>query len=243
MRIHMYGILWNERPLLPYFFRHYDPFIERYTLYDNGSNDGTLEFLARHPRVETRPFARQGGSICETARALKSQAWKESRSGADLVLVCDIDEFLWHHDVHRFLRHTRTEGITLYQPRGWEMVASTFPTIDGPITGEVQHGYRSVDFDKPCLFDPNAIEEIDYAVGCHTANPRGRVAMCCDEGLRLLHFKKLGVPYVLARSRALSERLGPRDRRQRWGHQYDRSEAEIRRDIEQTPLTRLFPPS
>ena len=44
--------------MLPFFFRHYDPIVDRYIVYDDGSTDRTLEMLAAHPRVEVRPFAR-----------------------------------------------------------------------------------------------------------------------------------------------------------------------------------------
>ena len=57
-RIHLYSQSWNEGRLLPFFFRHYDPFVERYVFYDDNSSDATLDLLGRHPRVEVRRFER-----------------------------------------------------------------------------------------------------------------------------------------------------------------------------------------
>jgi hypothetical protein len=179
--------------------------------------------------------------VCEAGRVLKSEAWKESRGRADLILVCDVDEFLWHADLAGYLERALADGITLFEPEGWEMVSQTFPATAGQIYEEVRHGYRAREFDKPCLFDPQAIDEIHYAVGCHTAAPVGRVVRRRGDGLRLLHSKHLGVRYLTERSAALAKRLGPRDRRQGWGRHYHRDEAAFRRAIEEAPLTELFP--
>ena len=30
--------------MLAFFFRHYDPWVDRYVIYDDGSTDGSLEY-------------------------------------------------------------------------------------------------------------------------------------------------------------------------------------------------------
>ncbi|MBI4190914.1 MAG: glycosyltransferase family 2 protein, partial [Betaproteobacteria bacterium] len=47
-RIHLYTMGWNEERLLPFFFRHYDPWVDRYVIYDDNSTDATLEMLHAH---------------------------------------------------------------------------------------------------------------------------------------------------------------------------------------------------
>ena len=42
-RVHLYTVCWDEADMLGFFFRHYDPFVERYVVYDDGSTDGTPE--------------------------------------------------------------------------------------------------------------------------------------------------------------------------------------------------------
>ena len=58
MIIHLYTISWNEARLLGYFFRHYDRWVDRYFVHDDGSTDGTLEILRSHPKVVVRAFPR-----------------------------------------------------------------------------------------------------------------------------------------------------------------------------------------
>jgi Glycosyl transferase family 2 len=44
--------------ILPFFFGHYDPLVDAYTVFDDGSTDGSLEILRANPKVEVRRFAR-----------------------------------------------------------------------------------------------------------------------------------------------------------------------------------------
>ena len=58
MTIHLYAICWNEIRLLRFFFRHYDSLVDRFVMFDDGSTDGTIEYLRGKPKVEVRPFPR-----------------------------------------------------------------------------------------------------------------------------------------------------------------------------------------
>lgn len=54
MKVHFYGLCWNEVAFLPFFLRHY-AFCERIVFYDHGSTDGTPDLL-RAAGVEFRPW-------------------------------------------------------------------------------------------------------------------------------------------------------------------------------------------
>ena len=56
MRIDLYTRCWNDAHMLGFFFRHYDPLVQRYVVFDDGSTDGSLDFLRAHPKVEVRPM-------------------------------------------------------------------------------------------------------------------------------------------------------------------------------------------
>ena len=229
MKIHLYAVLWNEAPLLPYFFRHYDQFVERYVMYDNGSTDGTLDMLRAHPRVEVRPYVTAGTSVCVTGAQLKSQCWKESRGQADLVIVCDVDELLWHPNLSNYLQQAVSRGLTLLRATGWQLVHPTFPTTPGQIYDEVKTGFRAGGFNKSCIFNPVAVHEINYSVGAHDNTPTGFVYRDADPELRLLHCKYLGVDYLIQRYAELKPRLLSGDLQHGWGSHYLQTAADLRK--------------
>lgn len=229
MRIHLYSCLWNEIRLLPFFFRHYDPFVEKYVFFDDGSTDGTLEYLAERPHVEVQPIVRTGDSIIDIGRKIKSECWKESRGKADLVIVCDVDEFLWHEDLRGAFCRGRKYGMTAHKPTGWNMVAETFPETDGQIYEVVTRGMRDSQYDKLVCFKPDTFQEMIYSPGCHNVKPIGQMLAWPDLGFKLLHFKALGPDYLRERYAELNQKLMGDDRRRRLGWQYAYPEQDVER--------------
>ena len=53
MIIHLHATCWNEEQMLPFFFRYYDRFVDRYYIHDNQSSDGSIEILSfrRHQKM------------------------------------------------------------------------------------------------------------------------------------------------------------------------------------------------
>src|SRR2546421_8978260 len=128
MTIHLYAICWNEMRLIDYFFRHYESFVDRFMLYDDGSTDGTLEYLQRKSNVELRPFPRtHPDSFVFSQQTLQNNCWKESRSTADWVIVTAIDEHLHHPSLMRYLASCKSAGITCVPAVGFQMVSKDFP--------------------------------------------------------------------------------------------------------------------
>jgi len=232
LRIHLYALCWNDRLLLPFFFRHYDRLVQRYVIFDDGSDDGSLELLARHPRVEVRRFKRtHTDSFVRSEQAFYDECWKESRGSADWVFVVDIDEHLHHPDLATYLAQCQQEHVTAVPALGFEMVSSEFPKDDEWLCETRARGVPSPDMCKLAIFAPDAIAELHHAPGGHSSRPIGAILPPRDEVL-LLHYKALGSEYLTARHNALSARLGPQDRAQGWGHQWSSSASEVRQELE-----------
>lgn len=232
MRLHVYTICWNERLMLPYFLRHYGQFAERIVVFDNGSDDGSQEIIQAHPRCELREFD-SGGHFDEvTVTRIREQAWRESRGQAEWVVMCDMDEFVFHPRLPEYLDDRRAQGVTLSQPQGFQMVSTEFPTRDGQIYDEVRRGVLDSYFSKMVIFDPDAIRDINFSPGSHFARPTGRVVFDFEPELLLLHCKYLGLDYLKQRYQALAQRRSDAMRRGGFGFQYEWSEAELRREYD-----------
>jgi Glycosyl transferase family 2 len=221
-RIHVYTIGWNEERLLSFFFRHYDQWVDRYVIYDDNSTDATQEMLHAHPRVEARPLVRSvPDSFVLSAQAIHDSCWKESRGEADWVIITDIDEHLYHPELAVYLMACKRSGVTAIPGLGYNMISDSFPQGEQRLCELVRRGEPAVSMSKFSLFDPNSLTETNYAVGRHTADPKGNVRYPKEDRLLNLHFKTLGLDYVIARYRLLATKRGTRDRANQWGYHYD----------------------
>ena len=263
MQIHLYTMCWNESPMLPYFFRHYERIADRIVVYDNCSNDGSQAIIQAHPKAELRMIDTQGQNLQAAMVAVKGRAWQESRrrrlrplgipppilsvmpseampfetvEPADWVIACDVDELLYHPNLRGYLEQCRDTGVTVPLTTGYQMVSDRFPTGCGQIYYEVNRGFPYAEYSKAAVFDPHAVEDMQYRPGCHDCKPIGRVVTHSDPALKLLHFKLLGFEYVVRRYGELGARQPPSERSRGWCWQYHMPEAILRARFEKDLL-------
>jgi hypothetical protein len=218
--IHVYAICWNEEKMLPHFFKHYNDIADQFFIYDNGSTDNSLLMLSAHPKVSVDKFEVVGYSFVRTAQGIFNQFWKNSKGKADWVIVCDIDEHLYHPNLRSYLQQCTSNGITLIEPLGYEMFSDSFPNTDKPLHETIRRGARAPLFDKPQIFNPNEIQEINFGLGRHDAFPVGNVSKPSNKEVLLLHYKYLGFDYLNARYTTLKQGLRPEDIQLQFGYHY-----------------------
>ncbi len=227
VRVHLYCFCWNDARLLPYFFRHYDEFVDEYFVFDNGSTDASLSLLKDHGRVHVEHFEVAGDSFVEEERRLSDQIWQKSRGTADWVIVTDIDEHLYRPYMIGYLAHCKAEGVTAIKSHGYEMVADSFPAEEEKLVNLVTRGCRSVEHDRLCIFNPNAITSTRFSASRHRAWPEGHVVWPSSPEVLLLHYRQLGVKYVSVRSAELARGIKTRDIENGWGTHFLWSAQEI----------------
>jgi glycosyltransferase involved in cell wall biosynthesis len=231
IRIDLYATCWNEERMIPFFLRHYEPLVDRMIIYDDGSTDRSLELLAASPKVELRRLP-QGDSYVLVQTEEMNQCWKESRGRADWVFICDMDEQLYHKELRTYLAKCQEAGVTILNPVGLDMVSAYFPPPKLVLTESVRLCVRAFLQDKLAVFNPNAIDEINYTPGRHLASPTGRVIFPHKRDVKLLHYKQLGLDYLLLRSKEMQSRTTKFDRDRGWASHYDRSAEDIRTHFE-----------
>jgi hypothetical protein len=218
--VHLHALCWNEERMLPYFFRHYDDLVDRYFICDNGSTDRSRDLLAANRKVVLGAFRITGASFVEAATAHYNQCWKQSRGIADWVIVVNVDEHVYHPDLRAHLQACARHGVSILLPEGYNMVADDWPASRKPLWKTVQYGMRDPIWDKPQVFDPNRIQEINFKEGRHAANPSGEVVFPRTERTRMLHYKYLGAEYLVRRHAELRSRFPAADFDRGWGYQY-----------------------
>ena len=229
MQVDLYALCWNDADMLPFFFRHYDPLVSRYFIFDDHSSDGSLDLMRAHPNVEVESFVRSDpDSFTLSELSMSNECWKRSRGSADWVIVIDIDEHLFHPDLTEVLMRYKTLGITIVPALGYQMISEKFPRPDARLCEAHPCGAPWNIYSKVALFDPSAITEINYDAGRHHASPMGRVIAPANDELLLLHYKFLGLTRTHARHQQQRGGLRSKDLESGWGYQYCWSEAELR---------------
>jgi hypothetical protein len=221
LTVHLYALCWNDEMMLPHFFRHYDLVVDKYFIFDSGSTDKSLDIIKANKKAVVENFKIESDSFVLDALQFYNHAWKKSRGKADWIILCNIDELFYHPDsLKTYLKRCQLEKATIIVPEGYEMTADKFPVnINVPIYEMINTGFRDTKMDKPQVFDPNKISEINFKVGRHTAIPEGYVQYATEKWM-LLHYKYIGMEYWLPRQNELRTGLREKDLKENWGEQY-----------------------
>lgn len=230
MHVEVITYCWNEMAILPFALDYWKRYASHVTVFDNGSDDGSVEFLQDYrPWVRVEPFGHSLDN--EAMRHSKCNAWKDYRGLADLVVVCDMDEMLISGE--GALEEMLKSGATICAPITYNLVGEKTPKYNGiPLHMMSTRAY----FDpnpKALVFQPDKIKEINYTPGAHECHPTGEVKWY-GGGIYNLHANNaLSLDYRIQRYKAMNERRSQGDCVHGYASHYAMSEDQIRREWEQ----------
>jgi hypothetical protein len=207
MKFEAYIICWNESAILPFILDYWAVAgVDRLIVFDNHSDEKTLELLRSYSFVEVRDFDSRGEFNDHTHADIKNNCWKNS--DADWVFVGDTDEVPYcSMRVRRYLEECCAD-VDIIQPCFYDLAAWCLPLYNGLRLLHQTPGVRVCHRgpNKINLFRPSQVREMNFGLGAHKCNPDG-AAIIYREDIAWLHCKNLGVEYLLDRNRALYNRL------------------------------------
>ena len=199
MVIWLYCIFSNEAQMLPHFLRHYAPQVDRLILFDNCSADNSLAIISGYSNAIVLPYPADRPVMDSVSAAqFASMQYHEAHGKADLVLWVDCDEFLYSSGTPlcEALRDIHARSIRAVRSVGYQMLSNDFPTGAAPLTEQVRFGIRDTEYDKVAVFDPAL--NIRFRPGRHNCRIDGATAE--QTGIKLLHYRYLGVEYFMRRN-------------------------------------------
>lgn len=227
MKVEVFTFCWNEMAVLPFAVDYWRRFASHVTVFDNGSTDGSIEFMQQHSDLITVDRFETDNQINDQLLLnMKNDAWKQVKGRADLVVMCDMDEMLI--PIADELQRMMDEGCTVCIPRWFTMMSDEAPTHEN---GKYLHQIRPYAFQSPgkaILFDPNKIDNMRYEPGAHQCQPEGYVKWF-EGGIYCLHTDhNFSLENKIERYKQMHARMSDINKRKGWGIHYGFKEEQLR---------------
>ena len=234
MKVYLYANCWNEMKILPFVVDYWKQFVTKAYVYDNGSTDGSVEFLSSFDWIEVRELVSDGFNDRIIAD-FKNNEWKKDvDESVDFVVCCDIDECIYHPNIEAVLNELKNNQVALVHPKMYNLVSLEFPKYEeGKLLHEICPQCKECE-SKTLMFDPSLIKEMSYSVGCHQCYPQfvnPQLNKKDTESLYVFHCKQLSTDYVINRYIDLQNRWSDLNKKMHWGIHYGYSENKIITDL------------
>jgi glycosyltransferase involved in cell wall biosynthesis len=205
LKLHAYIICYNEEKIIKSILEYYSSICSKIFIYDNLSNDSTVEIAKTFEKVSVNYFDTDGMKDNSLHVKIKTEEYKKySRKGgkhttevADWIICIDTDEVIYHPDIINVLAMYKEKGVTVPSITGFNMVGENDIVSDTPIIEQYPSGVREPVFDKCAVFDADF--DMSYTSGCHSYGA-GFELMKQTYGYKssnqipiaLLHYKHIG---------------------------------------------------
>lgn len=213
--ITVHVLSYNEEIFVQFMIDHYR---ERFPncniiLYDNESTDNTM-VIAKQNNCDVVSYSTNKQIVDSKYLEIKNNCWKNSKT--DWNLVCDMDELL---DINeQQLSDEQNNNVNIVKSEAYNMVN----LHDNYDLKNITHGSRCEPYDKYYLFNKKHIKEINYAPGCHNANPVGNVKYS-DKKYLLYHYKCINPEMMANRYAEYATRLSPENKAKGYGNHYNQT--------------------
>ena len=216
---------YNEVDIMPFWLDYYVNFIkvDKIIFYDGGSNDGTKELIKKCPIAE---MIEQYHDKCDTRWGIDVQnnGWKKYKDDYDWMIVCDMDEFIYHPNLTEKLEDYKNKNITIPLIEGFDMISINFPKFEkgNYLPNLIKNGIKDPEYlNKNMIFNPKVVD-INYRMGCHRCDPKGEVKFGEQYDIKLLQYKWLSYKYLTDKSKSKYERLSDWNLEHRAGEHYNK---------------------
>lgn len=205
-----YKVCWitlcfNEMDILPFVEQYWKRIATKVVVYDNGSTDGSLEYLSKLPYVEVRHFETEGQND-PYQKQVKELAYKEFREFYDVIIISDMDEVFYFNDFEQKLDLMTKEQYDVMLLPLYSLCEDKKPSFEKErllhqichkfYKQRMNHMENLQDFTKISIFNTKTIDNLRMSVGQHFVQTTPTMKAIIFQDAFGLHIDKgFGVDY------------------------------------------------
>jgi len=223
MKVCWITLCYNEMDILPFVSGYWERIADKVVVFDNGSIDGSIEYLKSLPYVELRHFDSDGHNDV-IHKQVKEQAYLEYKDQYDIIIISDMDEVFYFNDFKAVSEGFVNGGYNvLITPIFSLCEDSKPPYIEGKLLHEqctkfykqrMNHTTGFEDVSKFSIFNCHTVDKVHMSVGQHYVKTMPSMSiMYSNDGFNLHVDKGFGIAHKYRIRQRMNERLSDTNRK------------------------------
>lgn len=240
-----YKVCWitlckNEEDIIPFVVPYWSNIADHVVVYDNGSNDSSIELLSKYDWIEIRHFDSDGQNEA-IQKTIKEQAYLEFKDSYDIIVITDLDEVFYITGLEAVWDDFIKGGYNCMVTPIFSLCNDFKPT---PEKGKLLHqqctkfykqkmnhqeGFKDVS--KISIFNTKVTDKIQMSAGQHYVytSPSMKI-MLVHNGFCLHVDKGLGIDFYVNRRKKMGANLSEYNKSHGMCYEYLKSEEESRKE-------------
>ena len=221
----------NEMDILPFCKEYWERIGCDVVVYDNGSTDGSIEYLQSLPYVTIRHFDSDGHNDI-IQKQVKEQAYLEYKDKYDIIIITDMDELFYFNDFEALVGKMIDGGYNVLATPIYALCEDFKPQPeDGKYLHQLCHKFYKQrmnhmqgfdEYSKLSIFNTKVTDRVNMSVGQHYVQtmPNMRIMLTFD-GFCIHVDKGFGLEYKWKIRQIMSKNLSKTNRMGGMGIEYD----------------------
>ena len=232
----------NEMDILPFVRRYWERINCNVLVYDNGSNDGSVEYLSSIPYVTVKSFESDGHNDI-VHKHVKEQAYLENKNDYDIIIITDMDEVFYFEGFENIMDNMVKANInTLITPL-YSICEDYMPEYNDKLLlhqlchkfykQRMNHMKGFDDYSKISIFNTKITDKVEMSVGQHYVQTYPAMRLAISNNAFGIHFDKgFGVDYYVNKKRKMGENLSETNKKYGMGIEYLNSIEQMKQEYE-----------
>jgi len=189
----------NEMDILPFVRQYWERIGCDVVVYDNGSTDGSLEYLSKLPYVTVRHFDSEGHNDV-IQKQVKEQAYQEHKDQYDFIIISDMDEVFYFYDFNALQAQMIAGGYNILMTPIYALCEAGKPIYDdSKLLHQICHKFYKQrmnhmngfdKYSKLSIFNTKVTDKITMSVGQHYVYTSPQMMILLDKQSFCLHINR-----------------------------------------------------
>ena len=233
-------LCYNEIDILPFVSQYWERIGCDVVVYDNGSSDGSIQYLLELPYVTLRHFDSDGQNDV-IQKTVKEQAYLELKDKYDIIIISDMDEVFYFNDFKAISEAFVSGGYNILMTPIISLCEDSKPPYmrDKLLHQQCHKFYKQKmnhmqgfeDYSKLSIFNTKTTDRVSMSVGQHYAQTSpGMRIMLSDKDFCLHIDKGLGEDFFVQKRQKMGANLSQINIRGGMCLEYLKKEEELRKE-------------